>query len=427
MSDVIYALASGAGKAGVGVIRVSGPGCHVALTPFVKVPEPRTFALRKIVDAQGHVLDAALVLAFAEGASFTREEAVELQLHGSPAVTRAVLRLLSEIPGFRPAAPGEFTQRAFEAGSLDLTQVEGLADLIDAETESQRKLAMDVFRGGLSARLDRVRASILRAMALIEATIDFADEDVPVDVWPEVDSLVEEALLACEEELSGLDAARRLQEGFEVAIVGAPNVGKSTLINAIAQREAAIVTDIPGTTRDVLEVSVDLKGLPVTFLDTAGLRETDDVVEKEGVRRATLRSGAADLRVFASDIGWECHPTGWQDGDISIRTKGDVSGDPGAVSALSGTGMAELMDQIYVTLSDRAAQSGLASKERHRFGLLKAVMELQDCQDGRRRGVPEEVVSESLRSAAHAIEIVIGRVDVEDVLGEIFSSFCIGK
>jgi len=427
MADVIFAVASGVGKAGVAVIRISGDGCVDALSPYISVPAPRMASVRRLITKSGELLDHPMVLRFEHGASFTGEETVELHLHGSVAVVGSVLKELGSIPGFRPAEAGEFTRRAFENGKLDLTQVEGLADLIDAETEMQRRLALDVYSGELSSALNDIRQSLLRAVALIEATIDFADEEVPTDVWPEVDSLVEKAGQSIVAQLAGFSAAERVRAGFEIAIVGKPNVGKSTLLNALVGRDAAIVTDVPGTTRDVLEVHMDLKGLPVSFLDTAGVRETDDVVEQEGVKRGLARARAADLRVFLSDDLWTSEPDGFADGDICLVTKNDLRTDGRGISAKTGEGVGEFLAQVQTTLSGRASGAGLASKERHRLGLEEARDALRTYTDQRSIEAPEEILSDALRSAIVPLERIVGRIDVEDILGEIFSSFCIGK
>jgi tRNA modification GTPase len=286
--DTIYALASARGKAGVAVVRLSGPEAHDAARALCgPLPEPRRTALR-VLRWQGRDLDHALVICFEKCASFTGEASVEFHLHGSQAVVAEVLRVLAEQPGLRLAQAGEFTRRALENGCLDLAQVEGLADLIDAETEAQRVQALRVLSGAIGQKVEAWRRDIIRAAALMEATIDFADEDVPVDVTPEVRGLLDGLLDSIGKEVAGASVAERIREGFEVAIIGAPNAGKSTLLNALAGREAAITSEIAGTTRDVIEVKMDLAGLAVTVLDTAGLRETSDQVEALGVELALL-------------------------------------------------------------------------------------------------------------------------------------------
>ena len=285
--DTIFALSSAQGKAGVAVLRVSGPRAFdVCLALCGSLPELRCASVRTLRDANGERLDQALVLRFAAGSSFTGEDSVEFQTHGSVAVTSAVMAELSRFNDLRIAEPGEFTRRALDNGSLDAAQVEGLADLIDAETEAQRKQALRVLSGDLGNKAEKWRRDLIRSVALLEATIDFADEEVPVDVSAEVSTLVNGVRQQLQTEVAGIAVAERIRSGFEVAIVGAPNVGKSTLLNALAGRDAAITSELAGTTRDVIEVRMDLKGLPVTVLDTAGLRETDDQIEAMGVVRA---------------------------------------------------------------------------------------------------------------------------------------------
>ena len=297
--DTIFALASAQGRAGVSVIRISGRdafsvGSYLCGT----LPAVRMSGVRTLTGPTGEIIDQALVLAFKGPESFTGEDVVELQVHGSIAVIRAVLSALEENPSARQAEPGEFTRRALENNRLDLPQVEGLADLIDAETEAQRKQAVRVFSGEFGSKIENWRRDLIRAAALLEATIDFADEDVPVDVTPEVKYLLSRVKSDIQTEINGSYTAERIRSGFEVALVGAPNTGKSTLLNRLAGREAAITSDIAGTTRDVIEVRMDLGGLPVTFLDTAGLRISEDEIEAIGIQRAMLRATQADLRVF---------------------------------------------------------------------------------------------------------------------------------
>lgn len=282
--DTIFALASAPGKAGVAVLRVSGPSAWAAAEQLAgALPKPREAVLRRLKDRTGQVLDEALVLLFSEGASFTGEAVAEFHVHGSVAIQRAVLRELEEMDGLRMAEAGEFTRRALENDRLDLTQVEALADLIESETESQRVQALRVFSGALGQRVEDWRRDLVHAASLLEVTIDFADEEVPVDVSGEVRARLDHVLTGLDREIRGMDGAERIRSGFEVAIVGAPNVGKSSLLNALAGRDAAITSEIAGTTRDVIEVRMEIAGLPVTLLDTAGLRETQDPVEKIGI------------------------------------------------------------------------------------------------------------------------------------------------
>lgn len=427
--DTIFALATAPGKAGVAVIRISGTlaletGCLL----FGTAPRARTASVRMLKDTNGRHLDQALVLYFPEKNSFTGEEVVELHLHGSVAVVNTVIRVLSDISGLRLAEAGEFTRRALENGCLDLAQVEGLADLIEAETESQRRQALRVLSGELGNLAEIWRTKLIRAAALLEATIDFADEDVPVDVTPEVNALLSSVILALRTEISGVNIAERIRTGFEVAIIGAPNVGKSTLLNKLAGREAAITSEYAGTTRDVIEVRMELNGLPVTLLDTAGLRETNDHVEGIGIKRAKQRAEAADLRVFLVENG-SCPELDPKPDDLVKEAKADTLNDPSlGVSGKTGLGVSELVQQITDVLSDRVGRSGIATRERHRVAMSIAENNLTAVNSVLSLG-PDlyEIAAEELRSAIHALDSIVGRVDVENVLDEIFSSFCIGK
>lgn len=427
--DTIFALATAPGKAGVAVIRLSGSLVDVAgRALFGDLPQPRMAALRLLKDQHGRRLDQGLVLYFPEKNSFTSEKMLELQLHGSIAVVNAVLRELSDMDGLRMAEPGEFTRRALENGCLDLAQVEGLADLIDAETEAQRRQALRVLSGDLGNLAGRWREKLIRSAALLEATIDFADEDVPVDVTPEVQDLLSTVRTELTHEIAGVNTAERIRTGFEVAILGAPNVGKSTLLNALAGREAAITSEFAGTTRDVIEVRMDLNGLPVTLLDTAGLRETDDHVESIGIERARQRASAADLRVFLIEQGQ--HPDfPPQTGDIILIAKVDMLGDgTGGISGKTGQGIGALVQEITDTLSERAGQSGIATRERHRIAMTRAADALAAADSVLALGPDHyEIAAEELHSAIRALDSIVGRVDVENLLDEIFSSFCIGK
>lgn len=425
--DTIFALASARGRAGVSVVRISGPASWETLQGLgASVPEPRRAALRRL-SHRGDVLDEALVIAFAGGASFTGEQAAELHLHGSVAVVSGVLRALTDL-GLRPAEPGEFTRRALENGRLDLTQVEGLADLIDAETEAQRRQALRVMRGAIRERADRWRRDLIRAAALVEATIDFADEDVPVNVTPEVTALVEGVRDSLAAELAGYGASERIRDGFEVAIVGRPNAGKSTLLNALAGREAAITSERAGTTRDVIEVRMEIAGLPVTLLDTAGVREAEDDIEAIGVARARERAEGADLRVLLVE-GTDEPVMAPRGDDLVVRAKADVGtkGDGLAVSGVTGEGLSELTAEIGRRLQQRTGGGALILRERHHSAVGRAQAALSAALDGLAAGGGSELVAEDLRSAIRSLESLVGRVDVEHLLDDIFASFCIGK
>jgi len=427
--DTIYALATARGRSGLAVVRISGPAAFAAgLALCGSLPAVRVAGLRRL-SWGGELLDEALVLSFAEGASFTGERVVELHCHGGPAVVGAVLRALSEQPGLRLAEPGEFTRRALENGVLDLAQVEGLADLIDAETEAQRRQAVRVLSGSVGQKVEGWRRDLIRAGALLEATIDFADEDVPVDVSPEVLGLIDGLMTDLGREAAGVTAAERIRDGFEVAIVGAPNAGKSTLLNQLAGREAAITSEIAGTTRDVIEVRMEIAGLPVTFLDTAGLRDTEDRLEQAGIDRALMRAEAADLRLFLIDGSAVpgLKPTG---DDLVVFGKADTrSGVYGlAVSGKTGEGVPELMTRIGEILQERIGSAGALVRERHRIAVTSAIRSLAESRaEVVRDDSRVELAAEHLRQAVRALDALVGRVDVDDLLGEIFASFCIGK
>jgi tRNA modification GTPase len=428
--DTIYALASARGKAGVAVIRISGPKAWNAAEALAgDLPPARHAALRKLRASDGSHLDDALVLLFDDGASFTGERVAELQLHGSVATVNAVLAALSCLPDLRMAEPGEFTRRALENECLDLAQVEGLSDLIDAETEQQRIQAQRVLSGALGRMAEDWRMDLIRAAALLEATIDFADEDVPVDVSPEVLKLIGNVGASLRHEADSVHVAERIREGFEVAIVGAPNVGKSTLLNALAGREAAITSEIAGTTRDVIEVRMDLHGLPVTLLDTAGVRDTEDAIESLGVERARRRAEDADLRIFIVEKQLDKPILAPREEDIVAIGKADL-GTPlaFAVSGKTGAGLDMLMQRIAGVLERRASGAATATRDRHREAILRALRALESATDEVNHG-PEraELAAEEIRTAIRALDSLVGRIDVDHILDEIFARFCLGK
>lgn len=425
--DTIFALASARGRAGVAVVRISGSDARSAVESLTgSLPWPGR-SLRKVRQGSD-ILDEALVLTFAAGGSFTGEEVAELHLHGSPAVISAVLRVLGGLPGLRPAKAGEFTQRAFLAGRLDLAQVEALADLIDAETERQRVQAIRALSGALGKLAENWRRDLVRAAALIEATIDFAEEEVPEDVAPEVGDLLQAVRDDLRRQSSGIAAAERVRDGFEVAILGAPNVGKSTLLNALAGRDAAITSEFAGTTRDVIEVQMELLGLPVTLLDTAGLREGGDAVERIGMARARSRAALADLRVHLVAAG-EVPASDVCDGDLVVTAKADLTDGTGlAVSGLTGQGLDRLIAEIVARLDPLAQGGGIASRARHGVAMGRAAEAITDVlAQLEHMGQVPDLLAHRLREAILALDELVGRVDVEHVLDEVFSSFCIGK
>ena len=434
MSDTIFALASGAGICAISVIRVSGPQSDETLVGLSGgLPQPRRAVLRTIRDPNtGLALDRCLVLRFPGPASFTGEDGFELHVHGGRAVVSGVLSALAACPGLRLAEPGEFARRAFLNGKLDLTEVEGLADLIEANTSAQRDQAMVLAGGSLRAQAQIWRRALLSLQAMVEADIDFSDEG---DVGPDVASglLTEAARLSVQmgEALADGRRGELLRDGFTVVLAGAPNAGKSSLMNALVKRDVAIVSSIPGTTRDLIEATLDLDGLAVTFVDTAGLRETSDEIEREGVRRTIARVRTADLVLWLCEGPEDQPPDFPQTPVMRILSKSDLHGvesDPvrgHALSALSGAGVDDLVLLIgsHAKAALRPEEPALVSRERHRTGLRDACAALDRLGPGQ----PLEVAAEELRLAARALGSIIGFVGAEDVLGEIFSRFCIGK
>jgi tRNA modification GTPase len=449
-SDTIYALSSGSVPAAIGVVRISGPRARAALEALVgRVPESRRAMLAIVRDpASGETIDQALVLFFEGPNSETGEDVVELQMHGGRAVIAATLAALSRIPGLRLAEGGEFTRRGFENGKLDLTAVEGLADLIYADTEAQRRQAVRQLQGLLGDRAENWRLRLIEAMALAEAGIDFSDE---ADVASDVAARALNAARLLQQELAALLAegrrGERLREGLVVAIAGPPNAGKSTLLNRIARRDVAIVSPHAGTTRDVIEVHLDLGGYPVTLLDTAGIRETDDPVEREGVARARSRAAGADLILWLTedeganpDSGQGSGPETWR-----VRTKIDLRDSSVAeqnarsslrsedshfyeLSAVSGEGLDRLLADLtaYARSALESREPALVTRERQRHLLERAEAALKRAISEGEAG-REDTFAEELRLAAQALGRLTGRVDVEDILDKIFRDFCIGK
>ena len=441
--DTIFALASGHGRAGIAVIRMSGAAAYEALTALTDLGReilPRRAVLCTLRDPnEDDILDRCLTLWFPAPDSFTGEDVVELHLHGGLAVISGVFQALAALPGLRPAEPGEFSRRAFLNGKMDLTEAEGLADLVAAETAAQRRQALRQLSGGLGGIYQAWREKLIRIMAEVEAEIDFVDEeDVPEDLFAAVRGEVERLGAAIGAHLADSRRGERLREGLYIAILGPPNVGKSSLLNALARRDAAIVSEIAGTTRDVIEVHMDLGGYPAILADTAGLRATANAIEDEGVARALARAATADLKLLvldASDIAGSAGEMAdlVDDDTLVVVNKIDLTGaprlvvgrEPIAVSVLQGAGLGTLERAIEEALTARLDVSGGPSltRARHRAALEATVAALQ------RAMVAEasELAAEDLRLAGRELGRITGRVDVEDILDVVFASFCIGK
>lgn len=429
-ADTIFALSTAPGRSGVAIIRVSGPGAGAALESLTREPKPaaRLAALRRFRDAAGEI-DRGLVLWFEGPASFTGEDSVEFQIHGGRAIVDAMLQVLSQQKGLRPAEPGEFTRRAVENGKLDLTRAEALADLIDAETESQRRQALRQYEGALYELYEAWRTRLIAAAAWAEAAIDFADGEIPEDVFGQARTAIGEITEEIQSHLSDRHRGELVRDGIHITVIGEPNAGKSSLVNALAKRDVAIVSETAGTTRDVIEVHLNLGGYLVTLADTAGLRETSDAIESEGVRRALARAEAADLVVLLQD-GTAAKGAAFSGADFVVWNKADLPWpaphDGLRLSLKTGEGL----DALVVALTGMVAQKLEAlgeappiTRARHRHALEEAVAALARAE----AASEPELMAEDIRLALRAIGRITGKVDVEDLLDVIFRDFCIGK
>src|ERR1700733_615680 len=434
----IFALASGVGRAAIAVLRISGPECLAVLrmiAPGADFPDRRAVLRTLRHPYSREPLDRALITWFCAPRSFTGEEMAEVSVTGGRAVISAFIKALALIPGLRLAEPGEFAWRAFMNGKIDLSEVDGLADLVEAETEAQRRQAQRIAGGALSRECDAIRTSLLEAMAIVETQIDFTDvEDASDFTLETVKDAARGAIERIDRALATADAASRLREGFTVVIAGPPNVGKSTLMNALAGRDVAITSPVPGTTRDLIEVFLDLRGYPVILVDTAGVRGSHDPIEQEGVARARRRAESADLILWLNDRADDLGPS-LGSATLVVRTKIDLKqADPSvgkpagvAISAKTGAGVDRLLDVIAELAEERMSsrEPTLLTLERHRRGFQEARQALAATLVP---GAAEpELIAEDLRRAALAMDRIVGRIGAEDVLGEIFARLCVGK
>ena len=440
IAETIFALASAPGRAGIAVVRVSGPGAGAALAALgCSTPEPRRATRARFRDSAGALIDDGLLLWFPAPQSFTGEDVAELHIHGGRAVIAHLSETLASLKGVRPAEPGEFTRRAFEHGKFDLTQAEALADLIDAETRAQQRQALRQMGGALKELYDDWRHRLVQALAHLEAVIDFPDEDLPPHVaarlWDEVADLRRDITAHLDDKHRG----ERTRDGVHVAIIGPPNAGKSSLLNALVRRDAAIVSEIPGTTRDVIEVHLDLGGYAVTIADTAGLRDAGDAIENEGIRRAHKRASDADLKIALFDGARfplrDASTEALRDArTLAVVNKADLIKSPKIfdahdalhfISVRTGFGVAELLAALEARVRDEsdAGAGAPLTRERHRV----ALGECRDALDRAKAAALSELAAEDLRLAARALGRLTGRVDVDEILDVVFRDFCIGK
>ena len=436
-TDTIYALATAAGKSGVAIIRLSGPRSLTALqalTNNTDITPRQAHYVTFSIPTNHEIIDRGLALYFAKPHSFTGEDVVECHVHGSFAVIRQMLEMLGQIPGLRPAEAGEFTKRAFINGKMDLIEAEGLADLIDAETSQQKAQALRQMQGEMSQAYEQLRTGIIECLALLEAYIDFPDEELPESVLTSLEASIMDLCGKITAMLGDGRRGERLRDGITVVILGAPNAGKSSLLNAIAKRDAAIVSHQPGTTRDMIEIHLDIAGYPVVLVDTAGLRDSDDEIEREGIRRARQRAETADIKLVLFDgARWPERDATSQalldDQSIAIITKCDLlssqTGEGFFISTQTGQGVDAILEYIETRIvSDYSSHSApFITRSRHRSFLQDSLKSLEKST----ANIELELKCEELRQAAVALGKITGKIQVDDVLDVVFSRFCIGK
>jgi len=435
MPATIYALSTPPGISAVAIIRISGPDSFRVVGRLCKLKNPfkldkRKTHLRKIFSHDGKLLDEGFVVCFDKGRSFTGEDMAEFQLHGSNIVVNTVLNALSKLSYTRSAEPGEFTKKALENNKIDLFQAEGLSDLLAAETEAQQEQALTTYSGYMSKRIGGWKESVVKMLSIVETVIDFSDD---VDTSDFINSLkgdlerLEEELI---KERVGFKAAESLRDGFEVAFVGKPNVGKSTILNYLAKRNLAITSKVSGTTRDIIELRFNLEGLPITFLDTAGIRHTEDEIEKVGVNNSIERVNRSDVRVFLTGNNQEIKNFGVKHlkTDIVLRPKGDLSGSEPSISGKTGKGFNYLLKVLKKRFDNKTREASFITRTRHLEKVLCCLKNINSIQEKiENQNYEVEIIAEEFRNILRNFDGLLGLVDTEEVLGEIFANFCIGK
>ncbi len=427
----IFALSTNPGKSSISIIRLSGPNAFYIANKFLdKEPEIRKATRKKII-YNNDLIDIGVVIFYPFNHSYTGEQLVEFNLHGSNAVIKKMLEILCKQKNSRIAYPGEFTQRAFENNKLDLSQVEGIYNLIEAETESQRKLSLKILEGSLGIKVKKWKTQLINILSLLEASIDFSEEELPKDILKEIQNNIYKIKLDFQKELKGSKVADSINNFFEVAIVGKPNVGKSTLLNYLSQKNTSIVTNVPGTTRDIIEVKLDIKGLPVVFLDTAGLHKSNDKVEKIGIKRTLERLSKVDLRIFLINNNKELKTFEKliKNHDLVFFAKNDLKNKRNkGISGKTGEGTDLLFDQVFNLFSKKTSSVGSVVNNRHRLIIKNSLFFIDDALSKCNSSFDKvEMIAEDIRHTINELNFLTGKVGVEDILSNIFSKFCIGK
>lgn len=431
IDDTIFGCATAYGKSAIAVFRISGKKSWDIVEKLAgDLPhKERHLEVKWLKTPSGDFLDQAMIVIFNENNSFTGEKLAELHIHGSLAVINSINSILSEIPRVRFAEAGEFTQRALKNDRLNLAEIEGLGDLLAAETEAQRRQSLRLLRGEMGKKVEKWREKLLKICALSEAIIDFPEEDIPQNIYNDIKILLDELLKNLTKEIEGIYWAERVRNGFEVAIVGLPNSGKSTLINAIAGRDIAIISETPGTTRDIIELHTEIKGMPITFIDTAGQRDAIDKIEKIGIKKAKERSENADLRIILTEKE-DISEIFYEEGDLIYNSKADIKKESSfpKISGKTHEGIAEMLEKIGEIMSVRANSVGVAVNSRHHYVIKNAIKSLETAKNQLDKAdYPIEIIAENLRNGMNALESLIGVIGIEQVLEQIFSKFCIGK